>query len=161
MNTENSKCNNNYQNSLINEILKNNKTLKKFTDCNKNNINNVNNIKRNIENIFSNDESRLKAIKYIIKTRKDKRESAPNYKNYNKDIYPTENNSRGSSPEKGVSTRLNYEFDIKTNNSHNNKVGNYTKRHILQISSDNILIDDEENSNHVYNSSKDSNREKE
>ncbi len=76
---ENSKCNNNYQNSLISKIIKKNENLKNFNSVDKN-INNLNTIKSNIKTIFSTDEGKLKAIKYIIKSQKDNRELSPNYK---------------------------------------------------------------------------------
>ena len=62
---ENSKCNNISQNSFISKIIKKNENLKNFTVGDKN-INNINTIKNNIETIFSTDETKLKAIKYIL-----------------------------------------------------------------------------------------------
>ena len=160
LNQENYKSNTNYQNSLITEILKNNKSLKMMSDTEKNN--NVDNIKNNIHNIFSNDESRLKAIKYIIKSRKEKRGSSPNYSSSNKELFPQENIKRESTPTKAL-YHTNFDLDNKNNNNNNNnqayKKGNYNKRHILQISSDNILTD-EELSNHSHNNSKDYYRER-
>ena len=150
LNQENYKSNTNYQNSLITEILKNNKSLKMMSDTEKNN--NVDNIKNNIHNIFSNDESRLKAIKYIIKSRQEKRGSSPNYSSSNKELFPQENIKRESTPTKAL-YRTNYDLD-NNNNNQAYKKGNYNKRHILQISSDNILTD-EELSNHSHNTSKD------
>ena len=154
LNQENYKSNNNYQNSLITEILKNNKGLKMMSDTEKNN--NVDNIKSNIHNIFSNDESRLKAIKYIIKSRQEKRGSSPNYSSSNKELFPQENIKRESTPTK-VLYRTSYDLD--NNNIQIFKKGNYNKRHILQISSDNFLTD-EELSNHSHNNSKDNYRER-
>ena len=135
--SENSKTNNNYQNSLISEILKNNKSLKLFAIGDKNNINNVNNIKTNIQKIFSNDESKLKAIKYIIRTRREKRESSPSYKINNKELFPKGELIRESTPSKPSARKNNNLFN---NDIDNNKVGNYNKRNILQMSSDNILF---------------------
>ena len=157
LNTENSKCNNNYQNSFISEILKNNKNLKNFTISDKNSLNNVNNIKNNIQNIFSTDESRKKAIKYIMNTRKERRGSTPNYQINNKELFPQEEIKRGGTPGR-AEYRANYDLD--NNNQCTNKVGNYSKRHILQVSCDNILIDDEELNNHIHNNSKDNYKEK-
>ena len=54
------------------------------------NKNNINNIKNNNKNIISTDESRLKAIKYIIKTRKKKTDLSPNYKLNNNELFPKE-----------------------------------------------------------------------
>ena len=155
LNQENYKSNNNYQNSLITEILKNNKGLNMMSDSEKNN--NVDNIKSNIHNIFSNDESRLKAIKYIMKSRQEKRGSSPNYSSSNKELFPQENNKRESTPTKAL-YRASYDLD-NNNNNQIFKKGNYNKRHILQISSDNILTD-EELSNHSHNTSKDYYRER-
>jgi len=158
LNQENYKSNNNYQNSLITEILKNNKGLKMMSEREKSN--NADNTKSNIHNIFSNDESRLKAIKYIIKSRQEKRGSSPNYSSNNIKLFPKENDKRESTPSRAY-YRTNYDLDINNNNNntHVYKKGNYSKRHILQISSDNILIDDEL-SNHSHNNSKDYNRER-
>ena len=94
-----------------------------------------------------------------MKSRQEKRGSSPNYSSSNKELFPQENNKRESTPTKALN-RTNYDLDINTNN--NNQIfkkGNYNKRHILQISSDNILAD-EELSNHSHNNSKDNYRER-
>ena len=154
-NQDNYKYNKNYQNSLITELLKNNKGLKKIND--NVNINNVNNVKNNIQNIFSTDESRLKAIKYVMKSRKEKRDLCPNYSSSNQELFPQEKAKRESTPSNDL-YRTNYVLD-NNNNEQMQKKGNYIKRHIYQISSDNILID-EELRNHSHNNSRDNYRER-
>ena len=104
-NQENSKYNNNYQNSLITEILESNKGLKMIND--NGNSNNANNAKSDIQNIFSKDESRLNTIKYIMKSRQEKRDLSPNYSSSNKELFPQEKEKRESSLDNGL-YRTNY-----------------------------------------------------
>ena len=127
----NSNYRNNFQNSLILKILNNNKNLKLFTKVDKNNINSVKNIKTNIQNIFSTEESRLKAIKYIIKSRKEKRDSKSNNKPPN-DLFNKEEITKTNSNE-------NQKYSEKQDK---NKIPNYIKRHLYQLSSDNIIFDE-------------------
>ena len=119
---------NNYQNTLISEILNSNKNLKLFAKGDKNNINNIKTIKSNIQNIFSTEESRLKAIKYIIKSRKEKRGSSPNTKP-----------SRNFSLKEEIS-KFNSNENRKIIEQDHNKMQNYNKRHLFQLSSDNIIF---------------------
>ena len=146
---ENSKCNNNYQSSYFSEILKKNENLKYFARDNKNNINNI---KNNIKNIFSTDESRLKAIKYIIKTRKEKRELSPSYKLINNELFPKEEKIRENTPNESK-IRRNYFYNIhndKDKDEFNNKIfNNYNKRRIL-MSSDNIIIPQNDDFNNIH-----------
>ena len=155
---ENSKCNNNYQNPLISQILKKNENLKLFTRDNKNNINNI---KNNIKNIFSTDESRLKAIKYIIKTRKEKRELSPSYKLNNIELFPKEEKIRENTPNESM-TRKNYfrnQYNDKDKDEINNKIfTNYNKRQI-SMSFDNNIIHQSGDINNI-NIAKESSRER-
>ena len=155
-NQENSKYNNNYQNSLITEILENNKDLKMIND--NGNSYNANNAKSNIQNIFSTDESRLKAIKYIMKSSQEKRDLNPNYSSSNKELFPQEKEKRESSLDNGL-YRTNYILE-NYNKDRIPKKGNYYKRHILPISFEKNLLIDEELKNHSHNNSKDNYRER-
>jgi hypothetical protein len=139
LDSENSNIDNNYQNSLISEILKNNKSLKLFSNGDKNKINiNVNNIKTNIQNIFSTDESKLKAIKYVTETRKDKISSSPRYKSTGKEFFPKlpkypKFDLRENTPKSSLKRNI-FNNEIENNRS-------YNKRNLLQLSSDNLLFD--------------------
>ena len=155
-NKENFKYNNNYQNSLITEILESNKGLKMIND-NNTSSHNSNNISSNIQNIFPTDESRLKAIKYIMKSRQEKRDLSPNYSSSNKELFPQEKEKRKSTPNNAL-YRINYVLE-NNNNDQIPKKGNYYKRHIIPISYDNLLIDEELN-NRSHNNSKDNFRER-
>jgi hypothetical protein len=86
--TENSKENENNRNSLISDILKNKKYLKKFANREKNNI--IDNIRNNFENIFSTDETSLKTLKYIIKSRQEQKDLNSNYIKNNIGFFPKE-----------------------------------------------------------------------
>ena len=149
---ENSKCNNNYQNSLISKIIKKNEGLKNFTVGNKN-INNINTIKSNIKTIFSTDERKLKAIKYIIKSRKDNRKLSPSYKYRNIESFPQIGKNRENrkiSPKKEVID--NSDLHNKDNNNDDKEIKHirtisYNKRHISQLSSDSFLFDQTDNYN--------------
>jgi hypothetical protein len=135
---ENSKCNINYQNSLISRILKKNENLKFINISDKSNINNIDNIKNNIKNIFSTDESKSKAIKYIIKTRKEKRELSPCYKLNNQDLFPLKEKLRENTPNK--SNNFYVQDNCNDKDEISNKISVYNKRNILQMpSSDKIL----------------------
>ena len=142
--TENSKGNENNRNSLISDILKNKKYLKKFANREKNN--NIDNIRNNFENIFSTDETSLKTLKYIIKSRQEQKDLNSNYIKNNIGFFPKEKMIRISTSVKTI-YRPSHSLDNK-NKQNNRKRSNYTKRNILQISCDNILIDEEYSSSH-------------
>ncbi len=150
LDSENSKTNNNYQKSLISEILKNNKSLKLFSMGDKYNINNnVNNIKTNIQNIFSTDESKLKAIKYVINTRKEKRDTNPRYESTGKEYYPKlpkypKFEIRENTPTNSLIINNMLNNDIDSNRS-------YNKRNILRLSSDNLYELNDEQNRHPFN----------
>ena len=156
--TENSKLNNNYQNSLISRILKKNENLKFFGISDRSNINNIDNIKNNIKNIISSDESKSKAIKYIIKTRKEKRELSPCYKLNNQDLFPLKEKLRENTLNKSnnfyiqdnsndkdeISNKISVYINFK-NNLLSSKFMRYNKRNILQMSSsDKILMESDD-----------------
>ena len=142
---ENSKNNNNYQNSLISKILKKNENLKSLTISDKTNLDNIDNIKNNIKNIFSTDESKLKAMKYIINTRKEKRELSPKNKISNNDLFPKREKMRESTPDK--TNNFNAHKNNKDKDENNVKILAYSKRNISPISSDDILLESNEEFN--------------
>ena len=142
---ENSKNNNNYQNSLISKILKKNENLKSLTISDKTNLDNIDNIKNNIKNIFSTDESKLKAMKYIINTRKEKRELSPKNKISNNDLFPKREKIRESTPDK--TNNFNTHKNNKDKDENNVKILAYSKRNISPISSDDILLESNEEFN--------------
>ena len=142
---ENSKCINNYENSLISKIIKKNENLKSFTVGDKN-VNNINTIKSNIKTLFSTDETKLKAIKYIIKSRK---ENNPSYKYRNIELSTQREKNRENSEYKEITSILDLNNKEKNNDDKeekHNKTISYNKRHISELSSDNILFDQTGNS---------------
>ena len=143
LSTENSKGNENNRNSLISEILKNKKYLKIFANREKNN--NIDNIRNNFQNIFSTDENSLNTLKYIIKSRQEQKYLDSNYTKNNVNSFPKEKTVRISTSVKTIHRPC---HSLNNSRQNNRKRSNYTKRNILQISCDNILIDDEFSSSH-------------
>ena len=146
---ENSKCNNNYQNSLISKIIKKNENLKNFAFGDKN-INNINTIKSNIKTIFATDETKLKAIKYIIKSRKENRELSPNYKYRNIELFSKRGKNRENSPYKEIKSFSDINNKDKTSDDKeekHKKTISYNKRPISKMLSDYILFEQTDNSN--------------